>query len=85
MLTRREMMTTAAIVGGAALLKNVPAVLAVENPTTTNEASGEFAAVYTPNGVSLPWKMVDGVKVYHLIAEEVEHEFAPGLKAHCCG
>ena len=25
------------------------------------------------------------MKVFHLVAEEVEHEFAPGLKAHCWG
>ena len=41
--------------------------------------------IITPNGTSLPWKMVDGVKVYHLIAEEVDHEFAPGLRATCWG
>jgi len=28
---------------------------------------------------------VGGVKVFHLIAEEVDHEFAPGLRAHCWG
>ncbi len=28
---------------------------------------------------------MDGVKVFHLIAEEFEHEFAPGLKAKCWG
>ena len=27
----------------------------------------------------LPWKVVDGAKVFHLIAQEVDHEFAPGL------
>ncbi len=45
----------------------------------------DYTPVVTPNNVSLPWKLVDGVKVYHLIAEEVEHEFAPGLKARCWG
>lgn len=39
----------------------------------------------TPGGATLPWKVVDGVKVYHLVAEEVAHEFAPGLKAKCWG
>jgi len=29
--------------------------------------------------------VVDGVKVFHLTAEEVQHEFAPGLKATCWG
>jgi manganese oxidase len=29
--------------------------------------------------------MVDGVKVFHLVAEPVRHEFAPGLVANCWG
>ncbi|MGH7822642.1 MAG: multicopper oxidase family protein, partial [Candidatus Binatia bacterium] len=45
----------------------------------------EYAPVVTPNNVALSWKIVDGVKVYHLVAEEVEHEFAPGLRARCWG
>jgi FtsP/CotA-like multicopper oxidase with cupredoxin domain len=42
-------------------------------------------AVVTPNGSTLPWRVVDGVKVGHLIAEPVDHEFAPGLRATCWG
>ena len=49
------------------------------------EPGKDYTPVITPNNISLPWKIVDGVKVYHLIAEEVEHEFAPGLKATCWG
>ncbi len=45
----------------------------------------EYQPVITPNGATLPFKIVDGVKVFHLIAEEVQHEFAPGLIAHCWG
>ena len=45
----------------------------------------DYTPVVVPNGAKLPWKIVDGVKVFHLIAEEVEHEFAPGLKARCWG
>ncbi|MCB1864220.1 MAG: copper oxidase [Chromatiales bacterium] len=45
----------------------------------------DYRPVETPGGASLPWKVVDGVKVYHLIAEEVEHEFAPGMQATCWG
>lgn len=44
-----------------------------------------YTPVIVPNGVKLPWRMVDGVKVFHLIAEEFEHEFAPGLKAKVWG
>jgi len=49
------------------------------------EPGKDYTPVVTPNNVSLPWKIVDGVKVYHLVAEEVEHEFAPGLIAKCWG
>src|SRR5262245_2931331 len=43
------------------------------------EAGKDYTPVITPNGSTLPWKIVDGVKVYHLIAEPVpNHEFAPG-------
>jgi FtsP/CotA-like multicopper oxidase with cupredoxin domain len=42
-------------------------------------------SVVTPNGRTLPWRVVKGVKVGHLIAEPVEHEFTPGLKATCWG
>lgn len=49
------------------------------------EPGKDYTPVVTPNNVSLPWKMVNGVKVYHLIAEEVEHQFAPELKARCWG
>ncbi len=49
------------------------------------EPGKDYRPVVTPNNVSLPWKIVDGVKVYHLVAEEVEHEFAPGLRAKCWG
>ncbi len=49
------------------------------------EAGKDYTPVVTPNNMALPWKIVGGVKVYHLIAEEVEHEFAPGLKAKCWG
>jgi FtsP/CotA-like multicopper oxidase with cupredoxin domain len=45
----------------------------------------DYTPVYTPNGVTLPYKVVDGVKVMHLVAEEFEHEFAPGLVAYCWG
>lgn len=45
----------------------------------------DYNPVVIPNGATLPWKIVDGVKVFHLIAEEIQHEFAPGLTATCWG
>jgi len=49
------------------------------------EPGKDYSPVITPNGSSLPYKIVGGVKVFHLVAEEVDHEFAPGLRAHCWG
>src|SRR5262249_45998496 len=49
------------------------------------EPGRDYTPVVTPDGAALPWKLVDGVKVYHLIAEPVPHEFAPGLEAECWG
>jgi len=39
----------------------------------------------TVNGWSLPPRLRDGVKEFHLVAEEIEHEFAPGCVAKCWG
>lgn len=48
-----------------------------------------WAAPYTPvtvpNGHTLSYKMVNGVKEFQLTVEEVDHEFAPGMKAKCWG
>lgn len=45
----------------------------------------DYRPVVIPNGRALPFKIVEGVKVFHLIAEEVEHAFDPGLKTKCWG
>jgi FtsP/CotA-like multicopper oxidase with cupredoxin domain len=47
--------------------------------------AGGRARLITPHVGSLPQRVVDGVKVFHLIAEPLEHEFAPGLRAECWG
>lgn len=44
-----------------------------------------YVPVVTPNGKSLEWKMESGVKVFHLIAEPVVRQFAPGLSVNCWG
>lgn len=41
--------------------------------------------VVTPNGSTLPLRLVNGVKVGHLIAEPIRNEFAPGLATECWG
>src|SRR5262245_36863192 len=54
-------------------------------PRSRVVAPGGQVAVVTPNGRTLPWRIVGGVKVGHLVAEAVQHEFAPGLRAECWG
>jgi len=54
-----------------------------QTPLSPGEAGKDYTPVITPNGAALPCKIADGVKVFHLIAEEVDHEFAPGLRAKC--
>src|SRR5262245_57517003 len=46
---------------------------------------GGQPAVTTPNGTTLSWRTVRGIKVGHLIVEPLQHEFAPGLEAQCWG
>jgi FtsP/CotA-like multicopper oxidase with cupredoxin domain len=94
-ITRRQLLVggAAALAGGAALLKGLDEAHAAPPSSQTPPARREHPAgpgaghlpVITPNGVNLPWRLVDGVKVYHLIAEPVRHEFAPGLVANCWG
>ena len=73
-----------------------PAKQPLDNPAKGNgnaqsadyppgEPGKDYTPVITPNGSTLPFKVVGGVKVFHLIAEEVDHEFAPGLRARCWG
>ena len=58
-------------------------------PETNSESAPPSNPHYTPvrtlNGWTLPARVVDGVKEFHLVAEEIEHEFAPGSRAKCWG
>lgn len=65
---------------GSSLVKHA----AAQEPSAPRSPQG-YTPVVTPNGVTLPYTMKDGVKEFHLTAEEVEHEFAPGCSAKCWG
>lgn len=55
------------------------------------EPGKHYRPTVTLDGSTLPWKVVDGVKVMHLVAGEVWHEFVPktdandALRATCWG
>src|SRR5437773_10246192 len=44
-----------------------------------------YNPVVTLNGWTLPWRMKDGVKEFHLVAEPVVREIAPGMTANLWG
>jgi FtsP/CotA-like multicopper oxidase with cupredoxin domain len=96
MLNRRQFVKGAmTAASGALLARLVPNAAAAD--AMKSSISGSDTQIFTPpggasyrpvittNGATLPWKMVDGVKVYHMIAEPVTHEFATGLVAECWG
>jgi manganese oxidase len=56
-----------------------------QNWLVPGQPGADYTPVVVPNGWTLPFTIVDGVKVFQLVAEEVYHEFAPGLRAHCWG
>lgn len=55
------------------------------SPLPAATRSARHTPVRTLNGWTLPYRMVNGVKEFHLVAEEFEHEFAPGCRARCWG
>jgi FtsP/CotA-like multicopper oxidase with cupredoxin domain len=67
---------------------------AAEPPSVAREKQSKVAAraqyaggpaVITPNGATLPLERVGNVKVGHLVAQAIDHEFMPGLRADCWG
>ncbi len=62
-----------------------PANPALVPPTGVRRTDQGYVPVRTLNGWTLPYIMKGGVKEFHLVAEEVEHEFAPGCTAKCWG
>ena len=102
MVSRRQFIETAALVGGAALVTRAsqadaqqhehppsrppPSTLPAQKAQSTQRpADRRYRPVVTPNGAALPYRTVGGVKVFHLVAEPVQHEFAPGLKGEAWG
>ncbi len=91
-VSRRQMLAGSAVLLAASKSSPANAAPAGAPPPSARasrvppgQAGRDYTPVIVPNGATLPWKLVDGVKVFHLVAEEVEHEFAPGLKARCWG
>ena len=92
---RRNFLSSAgaALVGAAAVSRagaaSLPEAPLQSSPATQPPLSPPNGRPYRPvvtlNGWTLPWRMNDGVKEFHLVAEPVVRELAPGMKANLWG
>jgi manganese oxidase len=80
--TRRDFIAHTGLASAAGLVGLASTTTSTSAAATTGTRTGK---VHTLNGWTLPYRMIDGVKEFHLVAEEVEHEFAPGARATCWG
>ncbi len=97
MTTRREFLKAAGLAGGAVAvaMMNRSALAALPEPVLQTqpdtmpplfpETGHPYNPVVTLNGWTLPWRMNNGIKEFHLVAEPVVREMAPGFKAHLWG
>ncbi len=78
----------AALVSRASLgsVPEAPAMDKAETqPPLAPPAGRPYQPVVTLNGWTLPWRMQNGWKEFHLVAEPVRREIAPGMSAHLWG
>jgi FtsP/CotA-like multicopper oxidase with cupredoxin domain len=96
-LSRRSFMRSAGAAGAAVAVVSVKRVAMAALPEPVMHTTAETMAplmpatgrhynpVVTLNGWTLPWRMKNGVKEFHLVAEPVVREMAPGFSAHLWG
>ncbi len=83
MTSRREFLTytggtaVAAAIAPPATAETVAAIAKADASQTQGTGRPSYVPVRTLNGWTLPYTMKGGVKEFHLVAEEFEHEFAP--------
>lgn len=93
MVSRRNFLAGAAMIGAGFVSRanaaSIPEAQIVDHPHTMPPAAPPngrpFNPVVTLNGWSAPWRMKNGWKEFHLIAEPVIRELAPGMKATLWG
>ena len=94
-MNRRNFFQGAALGAVAASSVSRVALAAVPEPSVMNHANTApplvpstgrpYNPVVTLNGWTCPWRMRNGVKEFHLVAEPVVREIAPGMKATLWG
>ncbi|MCK6551281.1 copper oxidase [Myxococcota bacterium] len=86
MVSRREILSrTAALVAGGAAYLGLRGSSAQAQTRAALTARGGYTSVVTPNVGTLPWRIENGVKVYHLVAQKVHRTFTDGLEVDTWG
>ncbi|MDD2161253.1 copper oxidase [Pseudomonas sp. MIL19] len=97
MVSRRDFFLGASAITAAVATTAVSRVSLASIPEAVSQSSADtmpplqpqngrpYNPVVTLNGWTLPWRMNNGVKEFHLVAEPVVRELAPGYKAHLWG
>jgi FtsP/CotA-like multicopper oxidase with cupredoxin domain len=95
MISRRSLIgNSALLLGAAAVSGRVQAAAIPEAVTSASPAmqpplypsnSADYQPVVTLNGWTLPWRMNGDWKEFHLVAEPVRREMAPGMTARLWG
>lgn len=67
------------------VVRSDPATAAPWQPPGVTGAGRPYRPVVTLNGWTLPFRLQDGVKEFHLVAEPVVRELAPGMSANLWG
>ena len=94
MTNRRQFLAGAGVALGAGLVSKAALAALPESPSTDSPLmqppeepkNGRwYNPVVTLNGWSMPWRMKNGWKEFHLTAEAVEREVGPGMVARLWG
>ena len=93
MFNRRSLLAGSTLASLAAVSKTAMAALPEPVIQTSPDTQAPlvpptgrpYNPVVTLNGWTAPWRMNQGVKEFHLVAEPVVREMAPGFKAHLWG
>jgi FtsP/CotA-like multicopper oxidase with cupredoxin domain len=93
-IVRRDFLRTAATLVGGGLVSRAGAASLPEASASASAGTAPplsppdgrpYNPVVTLNGWTLPWRTRNGVKEFHLVAEPVVRELAPGMKAKLWG
>lgn len=96
-MKRRNLLVAAGLLGGATLVTRKANAAGKQweasysggpmgvKPKPPGLPGKDYTPCVVPNGETVPFKIVDGVKVFHLTAFEREHEMMPGLRVLCWG